>query len=219
MEITIRKRIMPPLNYSTNVRSLMRIFSLTAEDLHRPIITLNTTIDINRGGIYFITGASGVGKSLLLNELAAAFASSEKINLNLLPLSKKAAMIDSFKSVPKALRGLSQAGLSDVASMLLPPAILSEGQKYRYRLAKCICSSKPIVVADEFCSALDKITASLLCNRIRHIADATGKIFLLAGHSRGLMPDLMPDCILQVQSGGEIEKLCRIDQTDMYEIA
>jgi uncharacterized protein len=217
MEIVVEKRIMPPLNLSANVRSLMRIFSLTADDIRRPIISLNTSLNVRPGGIYFITGASGVGKSLLLREIAGCFPSNDRINIDLLPLSQTAAMIDCFKSVPKALRCLSQMGLSDVTAFLLPPAILSEGQKYRYRLAKSICSNKPIVVADEFCSALDKLTASLLCIRLRRIADATGKIFLLAGHCRGLMPDLLPDCILKVQPGGEIEKLCRIDQTDIYE--
>ncbi|MFI4911037.1 MAG: ATP-binding cassette domain-containing protein [Sedimentisphaeraceae bacterium JB056] len=219
MEIDIQKRVMPRIKLTPNIRSMMRIFSLTTDDLKRPLIDLSVSFDLKPGEIYFITGPSGCGKSLLLREMRRAIPSDERIDINDLPLSAVTTMIDCFKSAPLGLRALSRMGLSDVSAMLLPPAILSEGQKYRYRLAKAISSGKQIIIADEFCSTLDKVTAGLLCLKLRRIADRTGKIFILAGHSRGLLPDLMPDCVLQVHSNSEIIKLKRIDQTDMYERA
>ena len=216
MQITIKKKIMPQIELTPNVRSLMRIFGLTTDDVRRPLMEFDLSLDIKPGQICFITGPSGTGKSVLLREIAAGFAAKDKLDINRIKLPETGALIDRFNSAPSGLKALSRMGLSDVSAMLLPPALLSEGQKYRYRLARAIESGRPVIVADEFCSALDKVTAGLLCLKLRHIADQTGLTFLLAGHSRGLMPDLLPDTIINVHSGGSVRLLYREEGTDIY---
>lgn len=216
MEITINKRIIPAFSITPNVRSIMRIFGLTTDDIRRPLVQFDTSIDIKPGKICFVTGPSGTGKSVLLREIAAGFAQNEKIDINRVKLPETGAMIDRFRTARAGLKALSKMGLSDISAMLLPPALLSEGQKYRYRLAKAIESGRPVIIADEFCSCLDKVTAGLLCIRLRSLADSTGLIFILAGHSRGLIPDLLPDIIIKVGSGGTLTKLYRRSDTDIY---
>ncbi len=78
MEITINKRIIPAFSITPNVRSIMRIFGLTTDDIRRPLVQFDTSIDIKPGKICFVTGPSGTGKSVLLREIAAGFAQNEK---------------------------------------------------------------------------------------------------------------------------------------------
>lgn len=216
MEIIIKKEITPKINLTPNVKKLCRIFGLTTDDINRPILNLDLRLKLKPGSIIFITGPSGCGKSVLLRETSSAIDAKQKVDINHIPLPETGALIDRFKNAPNGIKMLSCMGLPDVTAMLLPPSLLSEGQKYRYRFARALDLAREFVIADEFCSALDKVTAGLLCMKIRQIADKTGIVFILAGHTRGLMPDLLPDCIVKVHSTGAAEMLLRQTDTDLY---
>jgi hypothetical protein len=94
------------------------------------------------------------------------------------------------------LRVLSLAGLNDVFCILNTPANLSEGQKYRFRLACAIRSEKKFIFADEFCSNLDRISASVISHNIQKHAKRLGVTFILASCHDDLLADLQPDVLV-----------------------
>jgi ABC-type ATPase with predicted acetyltransferase domain len=89
-----------------------------------------------------------------------------------------------------------QAGLSDVFRILNQPGNLSDGEKYRFRLAVALAAGKKYIFADEFCSNLDRITASVISCKVHTFAKRTGTIFVLASCRRDILLDLEPDTLI-----------------------
>ena len=58
--------------------------------------------------------------------------------------------------------GAQRAGLSEAHTLLRSPAELSEGQQFRFRVAKFLASDADVLLADEFCATLDRVTAKLV---------------------------------------------------------
>jgi len=107
--------------------------------------------------------------------------------------------------IVEAMSLLSSTGLSDVFCMLNAPANLSEGQKYRYRLACALASGKKFVFADEFCSNLDRITAAVIAYNVRRFAKRNGITFFLASAHEDILADLQPDVLVVKGFTGEAE--------------
>ena len=97
---------------------------------------------------------------------------------------------------------LSTAGLNDCFCILNQPVNLSEGEKYRFRLAMALAAEKKFIFADEFCSELDRITASSVSHKIRQYADKTGTTFILASSHSDMLLDLAPDVIVRKDLSG-----------------
>ena len=104
-----------------------------------------------------------------------------------------------------ALRTLSIAGLNDVFCILNTPANLSEGQKYRFRLARAMQSGREFIFGDEFCSNLDRISAAVISHNIRKCAANLGLTFVLASCHEDLLMDLQPDVLVIKELSGKTE--------------
>jgi ABC-type ATPase with predicted acetyltransferase domain len=166
------------------VGEVARMFGLTVDRLTKRHIINNCRLEINDGDIVYITGPSGAGKSVLLKELEKATPASERVNLARIKLPRDKTLIDCIDAdLLTSLRMLSDAGLNDVFCILNQPANLSEGQKYRFRLAMAMAAKKKFIFADEFCSELDRITAVVISYNIHKFAD-------------DLMLDLAPDVLV-----------------------
>jgi ABC-type ATPase with predicted acetyltransferase domain len=112
------------------------------------------------------------------------------------------------------MRHLSAAGLNDVLCILNQPANLSDGQKWRFRLAMALAAKKKYIFADEFCSTLDRITAAVIAYNVKKYATANGAVFILASSHDDLLLDLQPDVIVFKELSGEakvIYKECGIN--------
>jgi ABC-type ATPase with predicted acetyltransferase domain len=191
---------------------VMKAFGITVQRLKDNTITHRCDIELSAGDICYITGASGCGKSVLLREFYNALADSEKINIDDIPLPDDKTCVDcinppgappgSGTEFLETLGTLCNAGLSDVFCILNCPANLSDGQKYRYRIAKAIVSDKKFIFADEFCSSLDRITAIVVSVNIRKFAKKSGKIFILASSHDDLLSDLLPEVIIMKHLAG-----------------
>ena len=119
----------------------MRLFGLTAEQMAEKAVTHKLEIDIEAGDVVYITGPSGGGKSVLLGELEKKIPQTERTNLNCIELSENKTLLDCIEGdLLHSLRVLSTVGLNDCLCILNSPAKLSDGQKYRYRLASAIAS-------------------------------------------------------------------------------
>jgi ABC-type ATPase with predicted acetyltransferase domain len=179
------------------VVQVCRMFGLTADRLTQRCIINNCRLEINDGDIVYITGPSGAGKSVLLKELEKAVPASERINMARIKLTKDKTLIDCIDAdLLTSLRMLSAAGLNDVFCILNQPANLSEGQKYRFRLAMAMAAKRKFIFADEFCSELDRITAAVISYNIHKFAKRTGTTFILASSHRDNLLDLAPDVLV-----------------------
>jgi ABC-type ATPase with predicted acetyltransferase domain len=186
------------------------MFGLDIERLRSKGISHRCNINLKAGDICYITGASGAGKTVLLGELYKLAGADERMRLCDIEIEVGKAVIDCIEGdFFESLQILSKAGLSDVFCVLDEPAKLSEGQKYRYRLAKALASGKSIIFADEFCSGLDRITAAVISHNINKIARQSGKTFVLASSHDDLLCDLQPDVVVIKHLNGKTEVIYR----------
>jgi ABC-type ATPase with predicted acetyltransferase domain len=197
------------------VTTVMRMFGVGTDRLKDQRTTHACTVEVNDGDIVYITGPSGAGKSVLLREMQAAVADDDKIVIEQIALPADRAAIDCVGgSTPlttggtgtiEAMSLLSYAGLSDVFCMLNAPANLSEGQKYRFRLACALASGRKFIFADEFCSNLDRITAGVIAYNVRRFAKHNNVTFFLASAHEDILADLQPDVLVVKRFAGEAE--------------
>ncbi len=177
--------------------AVMRMFGLTTNRLTKASFTVNCQLRINDGDVVYITGPSGAGKSMLLKELEKSVPASERVNLNKIKLPGDESVIDCVGGdFLQGLKLLSIAGLNDAFCVLNQPTNLSDGQKYRFRLAVALGSGAKFIFADEFCCELDRITAAVISYNIQRYAKRTGVIFILASSHEDILLDLAPDVLV-----------------------
>ncbi|MEJ2704634.1 MAG: hypothetical protein P8Z79_19540 [Sedimentisphaerales bacterium] len=179
------------------VVDVCRMFGLTADRLTGRRCDHSCRLEVNAGDVVYITGASGTGKSILLNEFQKCIRASDRINLAQIDLPSDKTLIDCVQGdLLTSLRFLSIAGLNDCFCILNQPSRLSEGQQFRFRLAMALAAHKKFVFADEFCSGLDRVTALVISQRIREFAKRTGTTFILASSHQDVVLDLAPDVLV-----------------------
>ena len=189
---------------------LCRMFGLTVDRLADRITTHQCRLEFEPGDIVYIMGPSGAGKSVLLRELEQAVPAGESVNLAQIPLPCDRSVIDCFDGeVVTALRLLGTVGLSEVFCLLNRPCDLSDGQKYRFRLARALAAGKPFVFADEFSSELDRVTATSLAFNIHKFAKRTRTTFVLASSHEDILMDLAPDVLVVKDFSGPAEVIYR----------
>jgi energy-coupling factor transporter ATP-binding protein EcfA2 len=88
--------------------------------------------------------------------------------------------------------------------MLRTPAELSDGQRYRFRMALGVAAKPEWLVADEFTATLDRTLAKVVAHNVRRISDRTGIGFLLATTHEDVAADLAPDVHVRCRTDGEI---------------
>lgn len=195
---------------SDRAAQVCRMFGLTADRLTERVVTHECRVQINDGDIVYITGPSGAGKSVLLRGLQEAVPVEERIDLGQVELPDDLALIDCVGGdVLGGLRMLSIAGLNDVFCILSQPANLSEGQKYRFRLAMALAARKKFIFADEFCSELDRVTAAVVSYNIHRFAKRTGTAFVLASSHDDILLDLAPDVVVVKELSGPAQVIYR----------
>ena len=194
-----------PMNCDSDVgRRLMRIFGLSSDELVSKNPEHELELFLRRGEVVYITGPSGSGKSVLLKEILEMLPEEETVLLDDIVLSGRDCAVATFgDSVIRGISSLCDGGLSDVFSMLQRPALLSEGQKYRYRLSKAMHERKRFVVADEFCSCLDRVMARSVAYSVRKYAKEYDCCFVLASCHDDLLADLRPDHIVVKKFNGK----------------
>ncbi|MBN1973481.1 MAG: ATP-binding cassette domain-containing protein [Sedimentisphaerales bacterium] len=185
------------------VTDVCRMFGLTIDRLKDQTKTHSCSLDIKPGDVVYITGPSGSGKSVLLHELENAIEQQDRVNISQIELPVDKAVIDCINDgLLASLQLLSTAGLSDCFCIIKKAANLSDGEKFRFRMAMAMAQNRKYIIADEFSSELDRITACAISYNIRKFAKRTGTIFMLASSHRDLLADLAPDIIVLIESSG-----------------
>jgi ABC-type glutathione transport system ATPase component len=103
---------------------------------------------------------------------------------------------------------LSSCGLGEAHLMLRAPAELSDGQRYRFRLALGLARQPDWLVADEFTATLDRTLAKVVAYNVRRLSARMGAGFLLATTHEDIVNDLQPDVHVQCRTDGEITIEC-----------
>ncbi len=191
-----------PKRRTCNTSFVQTVFGIGPE-VGRNVIARDVEVDYAPGQIILFSGPSGSGKSSLLREAA-------KQAEGALALDECAggtdALIDSLGGdAGEAAHLLSLCGLAEALLMLRCPDELSDGQRYRFGLAKILAVGARTLVADEWCAKLDRVTAKVLSRNARKITDKRGIGMLLATTHEDVIADLRPDTIVWCRGNGVVE--------------
>ena len=197
-----------PKRPTCNTSYVQSVFGIGFE-VGRNVIASDVEVDYSPGKIVLFCGPSGSGKSSLLREAARQAGATRECMplawLDDMPLAE-AALIDTLGQDPRdAAHLLSLCGLGEAFLMLRSPEELSDGQRYRYGIAKRLAEGAMSVAADEWCAKLDRVTAKVISHNVRKTADRRGAGFLLATTHEDIIDDLQPDSIVWCRGGGTVE--------------
>lgn len=195
---TINKRFHSRVQRTPRVIDVAEAFGLGLDDKEFVIFD-NLELTVKQGDIVYITGQSGSGKSLLLRDLEEQMIARGKKVCNIEQIEfKDLPLIDQIgENTGDALRLLSIAGLNDAFLFVRTPRELSDGQRYRFRLAKAIESNADVWVADEFMAVLDRVAARVIAFSIQKTARKLGTTVIVATTHTDMVADLHPDLFIE----------------------
>ncbi|MCW4002415.1 MAG: ABC transporter ATP-binding protein [Candidatus Bathyarchaeota archaeon] len=198
------------ISYETTVKLTPRAlviaeaFGLGIDEAQK-FTVLDTELKISPTDIVYITGDSGSGKSVLLRALRKDLC-EEAADLNEITVDTEKPLIETVgATVEEGLELLSKVGLNDAFLFLRTYEQLSDGQKYRYRIAKLIESGKQWWLMDEFAACLDRDTAKIIAFNLQKIARQQGKAVIAATTHNDLLEDLNPSVHVHKRFGQEIQ--------------
>jgi ABC-type ATPase with predicted acetyltransferase domain len=155
----------------------------------------NLELNIERGDVVYVTGQSGSGKSVVLRELQRLMADAGQrvASIDDFVFADDTNVIDQLgKTTSDALGLLSMSGLNDAYLFVRKPSEMSDGQKYRLKIAKLIESGADVWVADEFGAVLDRVTAQVVASNLQRAARAVGATVIVATTHEDLKNALRP---------------------------
>src|SRR4030042_5083908 len=198
------------ISYSTTVRltprttAVAEAFGLGIDEEHR-FKVLDVELKIGMGDIVYVTGDSGSGKSVLLRALKEDLG-AEALDLTDVDIDLDEPLIETVgKNIEEGLDLLSKVGLSDAFLFLRSFSELSDGQKYRYKIAKLLESKAQFWILDEFAATLDRDTAKIVAYNLQKCAKQQGKAVLAATTHTDLFQDLEPSVHVHKRFGKEIQ--------------
>jgi len=179
-------------------------FGLGVDDYREHVVYDDVELRIGPRDVVYVTGESGSGKSVLLRELERLLA-PDVINIMDITVDDSKPLIESVgRTFEGGLELLSRVGLNDAFLFVRRFDELSDGQKYRFRLAKMVESGRQYWVADEFCATLDRNTAKIVAFNVQKLARQQGRAVLVATTHTDLAEDLKPSVRVHKRFGREI---------------
>ena len=198
------------ISYETHTKPTPRslvvaeAFGLGIDEVQR-FKVLDAELKIGPQDIVNVTGDSGSGKSVLLRAIRADLG-NEAVDLSEVLVDPEKPLIETVgATVEEGLELLSKVGLNDAFLFLRTYSQLSDGQRYRYRIAKLIESGKQWWLMDEFAACLDRDTAKIIAYNLQKIARQQGKAVIAATTHGDLQEDLKPSVLVRKRFGEEIQ--------------
>jgi ABC-type lipoprotein export system ATPase subunit/GNAT superfamily N-acetyltransferase len=185
-------------------------FGLGLDKWEKFVVYDNVELKIGPTDIVYITGDSGSGKSVLLKALEKDIREEMKQTcVNIADVEKQIVqdkpLVETVgKTLEEALELLSRVGLNDAFLFLRTYDQLSDGQKYRYKIAKMIESGAQFWILDEFAATLDRDTAKIVAYNLQKLARQQGRAVLAATTHTDLFEDLNPSVHIHKRFGKEI---------------
>lgn len=195
---TVDKRFNTAVDRTPRVLEIAEAFGLGLDD-KQFVVFDNQPLDIEQGDVVYVTGQSGAGKSTVLRELESQMTAVglAVVNIDEVPLLDMPLIDQIGANTTEALNLLSVAGLNDAYLFIRKPAELSDGQRYRFRLAKLIESGAKVWVADEFLAVLDRTTAKVLAFNLQKVARQRGATLIVATTHTDMVADLAPTLYIE----------------------
>ena len=181
-------------------------FGLGIDDFQKHVLYDDVELKIGPRDIVYLTGDSGSGKSVLLKAVCGDLNPVEAARMSDVEVDPEKPLIDTVgDSVEEGLELLSKVGLNDAFLFVRRYSQLSDGQRYRYRLAKLIESGAQWWIMDEFCATLDRETAKIVAFNVQKLARKLGKAVVAATTHTDLFEDLAPSVHIHKRFGREID--------------
>jgi ABC-type ATPase with predicted acetyltransferase domain len=182
-------------------------------DQGRHVVADQVDLPIAPGQIVLFVGPSGSGKSSLLRAAARQLKPILWIDQLSWP---EVPLVDALPGDLQAnLALLAACGLGEAQLLLRTPGELSEGQRYRFRLAlgwALACqktqheNATPWLAADEFSATLDRTLAKVVSYNLRRLCRRHRSIgVLLATTHEDIVDDVQPDVLVRCDLDGKVE--------------
>lgn len=199
---------------SERVLAVAEAFGLGLEDREFRVLD-NVEIDVNPGDVVFITGQSGSGKSQLLRMLQQQMQESGLTVADIESVKfEDCALIDQIgENMTDAIGLLARAGINDAYLLIRKPQELSDGQRYRFRLAKMFEQRADVWVADEFGAVLDRTTAKTVAFNAQKLARAGNHILMVATTHDDMVKELGPNVMVTKHYNDRIQ-IVRSQETE-----
>jgi ABC-type lipoprotein export system ATPase subunit/GNAT superfamily N-acetyltransferase len=176
-------------------------------------------IAVGPGRIVLLLGPSGSGKSSALSAIESQFATACSVQRVAFPLDE--AVIDRVapdRPLSEAIALLTACGLGEAGLWLRPFGALSDGEKFRARLARAIAlhlrtAAAAPLLGDEFCSSLHPRVARAIAFNLHKLVVRQNLCVVVACANDDIAPDLNPHTIVRLAGGGR----CRIEERRVVE--
>jgi ABC-type ATPase with predicted acetyltransferase domain len=202
--LSVEYEIKPP-KLTPRIARVQKHFGIGFDSGTRRVVTNLPTdcllSDRCEGTLVYLYGDSGCGKSSVLRQIKELF-DAKGFEDDKLP---DKALIDTFDDYGQATYLLSLTGLAEAYLFLRKPSELSDGQRYRYRLAHLIDAGYKSIIMDEFCANLDRTTAKAISYNLRKVADRFGINFYVATTHTDIKEDLQADASIHLDGRGGFE--------------
>lgn len=173
------------------------MFDVPASDKLRKEWQIKMPIEDKQWQIGLIVGASGCGKTTIAKKVFDDDAYHQGYKW------QKNSLLDDFDenlSANDITNSLSHVGFSSPPSWLLPYSVLSNGQKFRAELARCLTDIRKLIVFDEFTSVVDRNVAKVGSHAVQKSIRKTNKQFVAVTCHYDVEGWLQPDWVYDVSA-------------------
>lgn len=186
-------------NYKPTFRSsaVAGMFDVPVSEKLTKCWDINIPIEEREWKIGLIVGASGSGKTTIANELYPG-----KIHSGF--EWRNNCLLDDFPNdceVKTITEILSKVGFSSPPQWLLSYGKLSNGQKFRVELARCLLEYEDIFIYDEFSSFVDRQVAQISAHAFQKALRKYNKKFIAVTCHYDIEGWLQPDWVLDISTG------------------
>lgn len=216
-QISLEYSVATAVEPSKRVMQTAAMFGLGVDDNRSIKIVPQCIIPLPPASVIFITGPSGSGKTTILRLIGEKTIELglRVIRFDKLPELPDQPLVDAFDLPLKQVTALlALAGMGDAFVMLRKPSQLSDGQRYRLRLAQMFSiadrsDSSCIILADEFGATLDRLTAKIIARNAHRWVSKSQHTFIVATTHDDLLEALGPSVLVVKELDENIEVLVR----------